>query len=90
MLTGMAFVLAPNLIIFLIACFFFLIGAIVWFIAYKLLLFKYRVEKIIRSFEGRIILQAGGITSSLSNEEKSDSSSIIDTSLDGRKKTYFH
>jgi len=90
MLTGMAFILAPNLIIFLIAFFFFFIGAIVWFIAYKLLLLKYRVERIIRSFEGRIILQAGGISSGLANDEKSSSTSIIETSSDGRKKTYLH
>ena len=87
LLVGCAFVLAPNLVVFLMAGFFLLLGVIGCYVGWRLLLFKNRVHRLLKEFEGRIIIDG---SSPSSNPLPKSVAEMLETISDGRKKILFH
>lgn len=76
-LIGAVTLIAPQLVITVIATIFFFLGAVVCAIGWKLMQLKGRVEKMARQFEGRVIVQGVNINPDVTSESESEQKKII-------------
>lgn len=75
-LIGAVTLIAPQLVIAVLASIFFFVGALVCAIGWKLMRLKGRVEKMARQFEGRVIVQGVSLQPDSAHAE-SDQKKII-------------
>lgn len=57
LLLGVVVLLAPKLVLAVIASFCLFVGAVLCYCGWKLMQFKARVEKVVRQFDGKILVQ---------------------------------
>jgi amino acid permease len=56
-LTSGAVIFAPDLVALFIAAFFLITGMILWYVGYKFVQLKKRVEDMVRGFDGKVLIQ---------------------------------